>query len=159
MLAVDLLPLVHSKLPVGNPLCSREKLPGNHGAMLWLLSATAIIELDAADEMPWLACWLNSTHKRSRAAVAGGNQLKRKEGSDSALGVGRRASLRLSLAEGRRGTQERNCISSSFKSFIFFSFQRSSQFLQSIPVSSGGRIGRDGHQGANLLEGVLVPNL
>ncbi len=117
------LPLVHSKVLEGNPLCSREKLPGSQGAMLWLLKATATIALAAAEGIAWLLCWLKSTQRSSNAAVAGGSQLKRKDGAGSSAGNGWRKRRRLSLAEGRRGTQERNCISSSFKSFIQCSFQ------------------------------------
>lgn len=53
---LELLPLVHSKVPVGKPLCSREKLPGNQGAMLWLLKATATMEFEPEDERAWLLC-------------------------------------------------------------------------------------------------------
>ena len=85
---LELLPLVHSNVPLGSPLCSREKLPGSHGAILWLLSATATIELAPAGESAWLLCWLNSTHDSMRAAIAGGIQLSRKRGSDIVLGTG-----------------------------------------------------------------------
>lgn len=117
------LRLVHSNVPFGKPLCSREKLPCSQGAMLWLLKAAATIEFEPDEEMAWLLCWLKSTHRSSSAAVAGGSQLKRKVGSGSSSGNGWAKSFRLSLAEGRRGAQERNCISSSFNSFIHFSFQ------------------------------------
>ncbi len=85
---LELLPFVHSNVPLGNPLCSREKLPGSHGAILWLLSATATMELDPADESAWPLCWLNSTHNSIRAAIAGGIQLSRKRGSGVVCGTG-----------------------------------------------------------------------
>jgi len=109
--------------------------------MLWLLNATATIEFEPAEEMIWLLCWLKSTHKSSSAAVAGGSQLNRNAGSGASSGNGWAKSLRLSLAEGRRGAQERNCISSSFNSFIHFSFQGDSQFLQAVSITAGGSIG------------------
>jgi hypothetical protein len=51
MLELEPLPFVHSNVPVGNPLCSREKLPGRKEAILWLLRATATIELEPAEEI------------------------------------------------------------------------------------------------------------
>lgn len=81
------------------------------------------MELGPAEEMAWLLCWLKRTHRRSKAAVAGGIQLRRKEGSVCRGDASGRKSRRLSLAEGRRGAQERNFISSSFSSFISGSFQ------------------------------------
>lgn len=81
------------------------------------------MELDPADEMAWLLCWLKSTHKSSTAAVAGGSQLSRKVGALSGASGCWRNNRRLSLAEGRRGTQERNCVSSLFNSLICSSFE------------------------------------
>jgi len=43
ILEVEPFPFVHSNVSLGKPFCSRAKLPGNHGATLWLLNATAII--------------------------------------------------------------------------------------------------------------------
>src|SRR5260221_2877220 len=111
MLEPELLPFVHSN--VGRPLCSREKLPGSHGAMLWLLKATATIEFAPAEERAWLVCWLKMKQSRSKAARAGGTQLSRNVGSDVRSATGWRNSRRSSFAEGRRGTQERNRSSSS----------------------------------------------
>jgi|SRR5579883_1438036 len=102
-----------------------------------------MIEFDPAGESAWLLCWLKRTQSSSIAAVAGGSQLHRKEPGEVSCSWGRPKSRRLSLPEGRRGAQERNCISSSFNSFclfICFSFQGGSQFLKSIPVSARRRI-------------------
>jgi hypothetical protein len=80
--------LVHSNVAEGNPLCSREKLPGSHGAKLWLLEAIATIALELAEGIAWLLCWLKSTQRSINAAVAGGSQLRRKVGEGSWAGNG-----------------------------------------------------------------------
>jgi len=101
----------------------------------------ATMELDPAEEMAWLLCWLKSTHKSRSAAVAGGSQPRRKAGAASSAARGLRNKCRSSLAEGRRGTQERNRVSSSFNSLIFSSFEGVSQFLQAVTVSARGGVG------------------
>ena len=154
---LELLPFVHSNLPAGNRLYSRGKLPGSHGAILWLLKATATIEFAPADDTAWLACWLKRTHRSNAAAVAGGSQLRRNDRPVSVAGASARNSRFLSLAEGRRGTQERNCTSTSFMSLICCSFHRNPQFLHAITVAARSRVGRDAQQRADALERVFVP--
>jgi hypothetical protein len=44
-------------------------------------------------------------------------------------------------------------------SFIRFSFQERSQFLQPVAVTSRRGIGRDVQQLADFIEGMLMPNL
>ena len=91
--------------------------------MLWLLKAIATIELEPSEEIAWLLCWLKSTQSSSSTAVAGGSQLKRKDRSGSLATTAPAKIRRLSLAEGWRGTQECNCVSSLFNSLIGCSFQ------------------------------------
>jgi|SRR5581483_2599975 len=137
---LERLSFVHSKVPAGNPLCSREKLPGSQGAMLWLLRAMATMELEPAEGMAWPLCWLKSTHNSRSAAVAGGSHPRRNVGTASGAALCLRNNRRLSLAEGRRSAQERNWSSSSFNSLIHISFKGGSQFLQAITISARGGI-------------------
>src|ERR1041385_7788423 len=68
---------------------------------------------------------------------------------------------RSSLAEGRRGFQERSCVSNSFSFVSFikpFITQRGAQFLQAIAIPARRRVRRNVQQLANGLESEPVPN-
>src|ERR1041384_8265000 len=71
--------------------------------------------------------------------------------------VGNRRAL--SFAEGLRGFQERKRSSIGFQSFILVSFQRGSQLLKSIAVSSCHRVRGDFQKSANFFKSILMPNL
>src|SRR5215472_60131 len=103
------IPFVHLKESVCKPLFPRKKLPASQGATFRLLTAAATMELAPAEEIAWLLCWLKSTQSSNAPAVAGGSQLKRNDGSGWSALADWPNSLRLSLAEGRRGAHERNC--------------------------------------------------
>lgn len=72
-----------------------------------------------ANELEGPLRWVIRTQRTIKAAVTGASHLKPTtvlgRGDGGGGGVNSRC---LSFAEGRRGTQERNCISSSFMSFI-----------------------------------------
>src|SRR6266511_6213330 len=100
---------------------------------------------------------LKVTNARSRQTVAGASQLK--ENAARAGAPEERGNRRsLSLREGRRGIQERNCASNGSFSFISFSFQAGPQFLQTVTVAARHGVRRRCQQFANLFEGIFMPN-
>src|SRR5208282_3438241 len=92
----------------------------------------------------------------SRQTVAGASQLKAMTGAGLACGVGK--SRRLILAEGRRGSQEFNWVSSQFISFIRCPFQTEFDLLQTVAVSSSDGVRRNFQHFANFIERVAMPD-
>jgi len=74
--------------------------------------ATIASNRGALDGTELVVLWFSMASATSRQAVAGANQLKFQMGLDWLCGAGN--SRFLSLADGRRGTRERNCISKGF---------------------------------------------
>jgi hypothetical protein len=76
----------------------------------------------------------------SRAQAVAGTSQPTNHANWGARPTGVAKSRRLSVADGWRGCQERNCISSEFISFINDSFQLEFDFLQTVTVPAGGGI-------------------
>ena len=74
--------------------------------------ATSVLRWDEVDEFQFSFLCPTTASATSRQAVAGASQLKVPAGVDGLGGAGK--SRFLSLADGRRGTQERNSISKGF---------------------------------------------
>ena len=84
--------------------------------------------------------WLKVTKKSSRHTVAGASQPKARRRSRS-MATACPNTRALSLADGRRGLQERNCLSKGFHSFIRRSFQTGSNLLQAVTVATRHSVG------------------
>ena len=83
---------------------------------------------------------LRASVAKSTHAMAGASHCAN-AGAWGAEGLRAGKSRRLSRAEGGRGFHERNCVSSGFISFIIFTFQAGTDFLQAIAIAAGGGVG------------------
>src|SRR6185312_4881007 len=102
--------------------------------------------------------WLAIVSARNRHAAAGASQRSDKITASRASPEAK--SRRLSLADGRRGFQERNWFSRQFISFslIFCSFKAQFYLLQTVTVSSRGCVWGDLQQFTNFLKRPFMPD-
>src|SRR5438552_15209768 len=101
--------------------------------------------------------WLKVTKIINKQTVAGASQPSA-NGRSRLAATGRANRRALSPADGRRGVQERNCVSQEFNSFIRLSFQTGSEFLQAITITARHRVRGKLQQLTHLLKGVAMPD-
>src|SRR5437879_8348677 len=133
---------------------------GQYAAKLVLLKVTAIrgVWLDAAASRANAPSrWLKLTNRSNKPSVAGASQPKA-NGRPGAWEAGAANNRALSPADGRRGVQERNCVSKGFHSFIRLSFHAGSQFLQAVAIAARHGVRGQVQQFADLFKSVFMPD-